>query len=102
MRRSPIPSDRTAPSHARSFERQEIVSRLQGLLVRLRLVREGEALSEDTGLLGQGIGLDSIEVLRVVIAVEEEFDLTIDDRSLRPEFFATVGALVTFIEARLT
>jgi acyl carrier protein len=83
------------------FERREILSRIQGLLVRLRLVRAGESLGEDVGLLGQGIGLDSIEVLRVVAALEEEFDLTIDDRSLRPEVFATIGALVGFIEERI-
>jgi acyl carrier protein len=101
MRRSPIPSDRTFSSPPRSSARREILSRLHGLLVRLRLVPEGEALSETGGLLGQGIGLDSIEILRVVMAMEEEFNLTIDDRSLRPEFFATVGALVTFLEERL-
>jgi acyl carrier protein len=67
----------------------------------LRLVPAGESLSDDVGLLGQGIGLDSIEVLRVVVELEEEFDLTIDDRSLRPEVFATVGALVRFIEERI-
>ena len=83
------------------FERREILSRVQSLLVRLRLVRAGESLSEDVGLLGQGIGLDSIEVLRVVVALEDEFDLTIDDRSLRPEIFATIGALVGFIEERI-
>jgi acyl carrier protein len=83
------------------FERREILSRVQSLLVRLRLVPAGESLSDDVGLLGQGIGLDSIEVLRVVVALEEEFDLTIDDRSLRPEVFATIGALVRFIEERI-
>ena len=69
--------------------------------MRLRLVPAGESLSDDVGLLGQGIGLDSIEVLRVVVALEEEFDLTIDDQSLRSEVFATIGALVRFIEERI-
>jgi acyl carrier protein len=83
------------------FERREILSRVQSLLVRLRLVPADESLSDDVGLLGQGIGLDSIEVLRVVVALEEEFDLTIDDQSLRSEVFATIGALVRFIEERI-
>ena len=69
--------------------------------MRLRLVPADESLSDDVGLLGQGIGLDSIEVLRVVVALEEEFDLTIDDQSLRSEVFATIGALVRFIEERI-
>ncbi|MGZ8209475.1 MAG: acyl carrier protein [Burkholderiales bacterium] len=82
--------------------RHEILSRVQTILRRLRLAPDGELLGEDVGLLGQGIGLDSIEILRVVAAVEDEFDLTIDDQSLKPEFFVTVGTLVAFIQERTT
>jgi acyl carrier protein len=58
-------------------------------------------ITEDTGLLGQGLGLDSIEVLSLVAAIEEEFDLTIDDADLKVAHFRTVGALVRFIGERL-
>lgn len=34
---------------------------------------DGRRLDESTGLLGQGIGLDSVEVLQLVGAVEEDF-----------------------------
>ncbi|MCL6640034.1 MAG: acyl carrier protein [Candidatus Rokubacteria bacterium] len=60
-----------------------------------------EDITEETGLLGQGLGLDSIEVLSLVAAIEEEFGLTIDDADLKVVHFRTVGALVRFIGERL-
>lgn len=58
-------------------------------------------ITSETGLLGRGIGFDSIEVLALVSAIENEFEVTIDDAELRPEHFATVGALVAFVRACL-
>ena len=68
----------------------------------LALIEKAVALPEggvtrDTALLGRGIGLDSIEVLALVAAIETEFDVTIDDRELHRSHFATVGALVDFV-----
>jgi acyl carrier protein len=61
----------------------------------------GGPLDESTGLLGQGIGLDSVEVLQLVSAIEERYDLTIDDDDLQREHFATLGTVVSFIAERL-
>jgi acyl carrier protein len=68
---------------------------------RLELVTVGEHLDEETCLLGQGIGLDSVEVLQLVSVIEETYDLTIDDEDLRREHFATLGTVVSFIQERL-
>jgi len=78
-----------------------ILARVRRLLTeRLGLASDG-ALDESTGLLGQGIGLDSVEVLQLVSAIEEAWALTIDDDDLRREHFATLGTVVTFIQERL-
>ncbi len=66
--------------YASLARRDEALERIS-LVLRALL---GEALpaggiDTNTGLLGHGIGLDSIEVLGLVAALEEEFDLTIDD-----------------------
>jgi acyl carrier protein len=58
-------------------------------------------VDDATGLLGHGIGLDSIEVLNLVGAIEEAFGITVDDDDLDPVHFQTVGSLVVFIQARL-
>ena len=59
------------------------------------------ALSETTRLWGRGIALDSVDVLVLVCALEEEFTLTIDDGELSPRQVQTVGALVDFVRKRL-
>jgi acyl carrier protein len=66
-------------------------------LARLGLRQDGHAVEESTALLGQGIGLDSMEILQLVAAIEERFDVTIDEGRLGPEPFRTVGTLVDFI-----
>lgn len=59
-----------------------------------------EHMDESTGLLGEGIGLDSVEILKLVCAIEEEFALTIDEGELTAVRFRTVGALAAFIEEK--
>lgn len=60
-----------------------------------------DELTPNSGLLGHGIGLDSIEILELVAAIETEFDLTIDDGELTETHFATLGTLVDFVRHRL-
>ena len=84
-------------------KRKEILSVLNALLAeKLKLAWGGDSLDEEVGLLGQGIGLDSVEVLQLVIAIEEEYGLTLDGNELKPEHFRTVGSFVTFIQQRLS
>jgi acyl carrier protein len=55
----------------------------------------------ETRLYGQGLGLDSVDALRLVAALEEEFDITIDDTELTPATFEHIGSLVSLVR-RLT
>ncbi len=85
------------PEHPRA----EILARLRALLAeRLGFAADGE-LVEATGLLGQGIGLDSVEVLQLVSAIEEVWGLTIEDDELERAHFATLGTVVSFVQERL-
>ena len=78
-----------------ALSRTEIASRVETLVRdRLRLPAT-DSLDETTGLLGQGIGLDSIEVLQLVAGAEASFDITVSDDELLPEHFETVGTFVT-------
>jgi acyl carrier protein len=84
-----------------SLPRTEIASRVESLVRdRLRLPA-GDSIDENTGLLGHGIGLDSIEVLQLVAGAEEAFGITVSDDELLPEHFETIGTFVTFIETRI-
>lgn len=74
---------------------------ITGTLQDLDLVANDVEIDAETGLLGEGVGLDSVEVLQLVSAIEERFGLTLEDEELLPEHFRTVGTLVGFIAARV-
>ena len=78
--------------------RDKIRSRIEGVLSDLELLEGKGQLDEKTGLLGKGIGLDSIEIIQLVAALEEEFELTIDDNDLLPDHFQTLGDLINFLQ----
>ena len=85
-----------------SLAREELLDRVSRILGAML----GEALpardiDEDTSLLGHGIGLDSIEILGLVAALEDEFDLAIDDTELDVQYFATVGGVLQLILPKL-
>ncbi len=85
-----------------SVDRADIGGRIREILDReFELDAGAGTLDDDTGLLGKGIGLDSVEVLTLVSAIEETFGLTIDDDELEPEQFATIGTIIDFVARRL-
>lgn len=79
-----------------------VVQRLVSLLKNTVNLREMDSITESTALLGEGVGLDSLETLTVLGAIEEEFQLTIAESELEVSHFKTVGSLAAFIQARLS
>lgn len=71
-------------------------------ILRAVLQIEGRAddLEESTPLLGNIPELDSMAVAMLVSAIEEYFDLTIDDDEISSETFETFGSLCRFIEQK--
>jgi acyl carrier protein len=53
------------------------------------------------GLLGRGIGLDSVEALQLALGLEHAFDIQIPDSDLTLELFATLGTLTAYVERKL-
>jgi acyl carrier protein len=83
-------------------KKKDISARVRTLLAaRFEGAGNGNLNDPQTALLGRGIGLDSIEILELVAAVEEEFGFCIEDDELNAEAFRTVASLVDFIERRL-
>jgi acyl carrier protein len=84
-----------------SHVRADIIAWIAEALHGMKITGSAEKVGEETGLLGRGIGLDSVEALQLVVAAETKFDLTVDDSDLKPEHFRTVGSFATFLEQRL-
>ena len=55
---------------------------------------------DDTPLLGAIPELDSMAVVGILTAVEEELGATIDDDEISAEIFGSFGSLVDFLRAR--
>jgi acyl carrier protein len=63
----------------------------------LDLALDLKPLDAQTQLLGRGLGVDSVDALRLVAALEEEFDVTIEDIDLIPSNFERVESIVTLL-----
>ena len=79
------------------------------VLARLKpLLRENLGLSEatidapDMRLLGDNSGIDSVGVLRLVMAVEKEFDIVIGDGDITAENLQTLSGLIDLIQRKLS
>lgn len=59
------------------------------------------AFNRDTPLLGALPELDSMAVVSLITALEEQLGVTMDDDEIDGATFATVGSLVDFVTARL-
>ncbi|GAA1428269.1 acyl carrier protein [Microlunatus lacustris] len=57
-------------------------------------------LDASTELFGSMPELDSLAVVELVQALEDDFDFTIDDSEFSGELFETVGTLADFVESK--
>ena len=64
---------------------------------------EGRAkdFTVDTALLGAIPELDSMAVVSLITALEEQFGIVVDDDEIDGATFATVGALLYFVNGKL-
>jgi acyl carrier protein len=58
-----------------------------------------EYFSDDTPLLGAIPELDSMAVVGILTAVEEELGVAVDDDEISAEIFGSFGSLVDFLRA---
>lgn len=63
----------------------------------LGLGEAGRALNADSPLLGSLPELDSMAVVSLVSALEEQFDIEIHDDDLSASTFSTLGSLAAFV-----
>ena len=82
------------------MDRDRVRSEVKQLLVTgLRLQIPVAEIADDVPILGEGLGLDSIDALELVVLVEEQFRVSIPDEDVGRKALASVNALVDFILA---
>jgi acyl carrier protein len=67
----------------------------------LMLGAKADALTADSRLLGELPEFDSMAVVSVLTALEEQLGISVDDDEMSADVFATVGSLATFVSAKL-
>ncbi len=60
-----------------------------------------ESADASTPLLGRGIGLDSVEAMRLTLGLENAFDISIPDTDLKPDLFSSIGSLSEYVAQRI-
>jgi acyl carrier protein len=55
-------------------------------------------IETDAPLFKEGLGLDSIDALELVVAIEKIFNVIIEDEDVGKRAFASVAALASFIQ----
>ena len=80
----------------------EFRRRIRELIVRrLKLDIAPDSIVDDAPLFGDGLGLDSIDALELVLGIEQEFGIKVDNEEVGVRAFASVNALAGFIEAKM-
>jgi len=57
-------------------------------------------IGDDEPLFGEGLGLDSVDALELVVALEKEYGIKIRSDEIDPEAFASVTSLARFVVGR--
>jgi acyl carrier protein len=82
-----------------TLERNDLLANLKELIVRtLRLEDVSpEDIVDSEPLFGEGLGLDSIDALELVVAIEREYQVEIPDAEVGRRAFASVNSLGDFV-----
>jgi acyl carrier protein len=59
-----------------------------------------DAIADDAPLFGDGLGLDSIDVLELVVMLEKDYGVRIDTKEMGQKVMTSIAALADFIAAR--
>jgi acyl carrier protein len=81
---------------------EAIVAGVRDVLVRVLEIEDRAAdIDANTPLLGELPELDSLAVVELAQALENHFDIVIDDEAFTGDVFATVGSLADFVASVL-
>ena len=85
------------------MEVQEIVTNLKSQIVEQLNLEEvkPEDIDANAPLFGDGLGLDSIDALELIVLMEKNYDIKIHDPKEAKEIFTSVQTMADYISAHL-
>ena len=86
------------------MEKGTLIEELRSLIIKSLKLEDILAADIDPAapLFGSGLGLDSIDALELVVALEKTYGIRIPDEDVGKEAFASVNALADYILRNMT
>jgi acyl carrier protein len=80
----------------------EIEQRVRALLsTRLKLAKDVDGITDETPLFDpNGLGLDSIDALELVLGLEKEFGVVVENRETAVKVLASIKTIADFIQSQ--
>jgi acyl carrier protein len=79
----------------------DLKERIKRLIVdRLKLEIDPATIDSAQPLFGEGLGLDSIDALELVLGIEQEFGVKIEDQEVGSQALSSVETLADFVLAK--
>lgn len=80
--------------------KEELCKYLKKMIIDTLRLEEitAEEIKDNAPLFKEGLGLDSIDALELVVAIENIFNVIIEDEDVGKRAFASVNALARFIQ----
>jgi len=74
---------------------------LKELIVsRLKLEMSTDEIEDAAPLFGEGLGLDSIDALELVLALEQKYGIKVEDEEVGKRIFASIDALAAYVDEK--
>ena len=81
---------------------EELYEKVKTMLVQdLRLKIAPEDIKNDDKIFGEGLGLDSIDALELVVPLEKRFKVRIPDAGVGAKVLVSVDSMVNYIMEKL-
>jgi acyl carrier protein len=79
---------------------EDLVLELKKLIINTLKLEDiaPEDIEDDAPLFGDGLGLDSIDALELVVALEKIYNVFIPDSEMGKKVFRSVNALANFVK----
>jgi len=72
----------------------------QMIITDLMLQVKPEEITDEMPLFGEGLGLDSVDALQLVVALDKNFGLKIEDAEVAKSILKSVSSITEAVQAR--